>query len=966
MKRIIGIAICLTVTSGLYGVSSAKAAFNKDKISSNHKTNAGISPNNILTQDSILKGNDSDSLVQVAFRKVKKEDLLGGVSVLNFSELMENNYATYSLENLEALTSGFHGNIWGNSSYLVLVDGFPRDANNIMPTEIDQITVMKGVGAVALYGSKAAKGVVYITTKRGGNYDQKVNVRANAGINVPKVYPQYLGSAEYMTLYNEARRNDGLANLYTESEIYNYGAGLNPFRYPNINFYSSDYLKDSYNRYDVTTEISGGNEKAQYYTNMGFWTNDALLNFGEATKSRGANRFNLRGNINMRLNNIIKLNVDASASFYTGRGVNADFWGSAATVRPNRFSPLIPISMIEEGDDPSMIYVNNSNYIINGQYLLGGTQLDQTNVFASIYAGGSNKNINRQFQFNTGVDFDLKGITQGLAFKTNLAIDYLTSFTQSFNNNYATYQANWNNYAGFDQISNLIKYGDDSKSGVENISNSYYRQNLAFSGQLAYNRTFNKVHNVSGSLLGYAFQIGESQIYQKNNNTNLGLNFGYNFNQKYYADFSSAYVYSTRLPEGKRTAFSPTLSLGWRISQENFLKDVDAIDNLKLTASAGILNTDLDITGYYLYQGYYTYNDAAWYSWKDGQLVHSFDRRRGNNFDMAFPQRREISFGLEGSFFKNLIDLSANAFFSETKGNIVQPGALFPIYFSTGWPVYSDIPYVNYDSDSRKGFDFSLNFNRKLGEVAWRLGFNGTYYRTEAKIRASDSQFEYDYQYRSGRPIDAIFGLQNEGFFMDGNDIANSPDQSAFGEIKPGDLKYKDQNGDGIIDSRDEIYLGRAGWYGAPLTLGVNLTAKWKNFTVFALATGRFGAKAIKNSSYFWVDGQDKYSIVVRDRWTEETKDTATFPRLTTGTSDNNYRNSDFWLYNTNRFDLAKVQLSYQFPTKMLGKGFIRELGAYVNGFNLLTIAEEREILEMNIGLSPQTRFYNLGLKALF
>src|SRR5690606_27655423 len=142
-----------------------------DKISNNHKTNAGISPNRVLRQDSILRADNSDSLVQVAFRKVKKEDVLGGVSVLNFSELMENNYATYSLENLEALTSGFHGNIWGNSSYLVLVDGFPRDANNIMPTEIDQITVMKGVGAIALYGSKAAKGVVYITTKRGGNYD---------------------------------------------------------------------------------------------------------------------------------------------------------------------------------------------------------------------------------------------------------------------------------------------------------------------------------------------------------------------------------------------------------------------------------------------------------------------------------------------------------------------------------------------------------------------------------------------------------------------------------------------------------------------------------------------------------------------------------------------------------------------------------------------------------------------------
>jgi len=972
MKSIkIGIALCLTIAMGSPALYAAKAAFKISNKSSARKSQSTTRPT-IRQQDSVVLQDDRDSLVQIAFRKVKKDDLLGGVSVVNVSRLMEKNYATYSLENLEALTPGFHGNIWGNSSYLVLVDGFPRDANNVLPTEIDQITVMKGIGAVALYGSRAAKGVVYITTKRGGNYAQKVNVRANAGVNIPKAYPEYLGSAEYMTLYNEARRNDGLTDLYSTAAIYNHASGSNPFRYPNIDFYSSEYLRDSYNRYDVTTEISGGNETARYYTNIGYWSNGSLVNFGEAADNNGSNRFNLRGNIDVKLNRIIKLNVDASASFYTGKGVNADYWGSSATVRPNRFSPLIPINMIENGDDPSMVYVNNSNYVIDGKYLLGGTQLDQTNVFASIYAGGSNKNINRQFQFNTGVDFDLNGLLQGLSFKSTLAIDYLTSFTQAYNNNYAVYEAGWNNYAGYDQISGLTKYGDDSKTGAENISSSYYRQNIAFSGQFNYNRTFGKHHNVSGTLLGYGFHIGESEVYHKTNNANLGLQFAYNFAQKYYADFSSAYIYSAKLPEGNRAAFSPTLSLGWRLSQENFLKDVSAIDNLKFTASAGVLNTDLDISTYYLYQGYYTYNNAAWYSWKDGQLVHSFDRRRGNNFDMSFPQRREVNFGIEGSFFNNLIEFNGNAFFSQTKGNIVQPNSLYPIYFSTGWPVYSDIPYVNYDNDQRKGFDFSLNINKKLGQVGWTLGFNGTYYRTEASVRASDSQYEYDYQRRAGRPLDAIFGLRSDGFFMDETDIANSPDQStlASGGVKPGDIKYKDQNNDGIVDTRDEVYLGRAGWSGAPLTLGVNLTAKWKNLTFFALGTGRFGAKAMKNTNsygnYFWVDGQDKYSDVVRGRWTEETKNVATFPRLTTGTSDNNYRDSDFWLFSTDRFDLAKVQVSYQFPARMLGKGFIKEFGAYVNGFNLLTIAKERDLLELNVGSAPQTRFYNLGVKALF
>ena len=162
------------------------------------------------------------------------------------------------------------------------------------------------------------------------------------------------------------------------------------------------------------------------------------------------------------------------------------------------------------------------------------------------------------------------------------------------------------------------------------------------------------------------------------------------------------------------------------------------------------------------------------------------------------------------------------------------------------------------------------------------------------------------------------------------------------------------------------VYLGRAGWYGTPLTLGVNFTAKWKNFTFFALGTGNFGAYAMKNNSYFWVYGNRKYSEVVRNRWTEDTKDTATFPRLTTESGSNNFRDSDFWMYKTDRFNLAKVQLTYDLPKSFLQNSFIHGISTYVSGSNLLTISKEREILEMNVTSAPQTRFYNLGVKAVF
>ena len=901
--------------------------------------------------------------VQVAFRKVDKKDLAGDVSAVDVASQMNLNYMTTSLENMDGWINGFNGNsIWGMGSYLLIIDGVPRDAGNVLPTEIEQISFLKGVNAVALYGSRAAKGVVYITTKRGKPGNQQINIRANAGVNVPKAYPHYLGSAEYMTLYNEARRNDGLAELYSPETIYQYASGKNPYRYPNVDYYSGEYLKNSFGRYDVTAEISGGNDKARYYTNIGYQTSGSLLNFGEAVNNGSSDRFNLRGNVDVNLNQYISCNVDATAIFYTGRGVNANYWESAATLRPHRFAPLIPLDMIEPTDEASNVFVKNSNHIIDGKYLLGGTQLDQTNPFAAIYAGGNNKYISRQFQFNTGVNADLRNVLKGLSFRSTFAVDYNTSYNLAFNNTYAVYAPTWNNYSGVDLISSLTQYGQDATSGVQNVSNSWYRQTIAATGQFNYVNSINNRHHLSAVLLVNGFQQSESAVYHRTSNANLGLQLGYNFDHTYYIDFSGAVVHSAKLPEGNRTAFSPTASLGWRLSNEPFMRGVRGVDDLRLTASAGILHTDLDIASYYLYQGVYT-TQGSWFGWKDGTGVQATESRRGANPAMRFPKREEISIGLQGSFFHELVKLDGNFFVNRITGNIIQPDVLFPSYFTTGWPVSSFIPYINYNDDKRVGVDFNLSLNKKLSAINYSIGLVGTWYKTTATKRAE--VYEDNYQNRQGKPLDAIWGLQHQGFFRDADDIKNSPSQS-FGQVKPGDIKYKDQNGDGIIDTRDEVYLGRGGWYGSPLTLGLNISLRWKDLSFFALAQGRFGSYGMKNSSWFWVDGEDKYSEVVRDRWTPETAASAKYPRLTTFNSDNNFRNSDFWLYKANRIDLAKVQISYDLSGLIGNKKIVQEMGVYVSGFNLLTLSAERKLMEMNIGSAPQTRLYNLGVKAMF
>ncbi|MCF3107714.1 SusC/RagA family TonB-linked outer membrane protein [Niabella sp. CC-SYL272] len=913
---------------------------------------------------------DEAADVPVLFGKKQKEDLITGVEVVNVQALMKKNYFTYSLDGMEALVPGYNGNsLWGMGSYLTLVDGIPRDANNVMPTEIDQITFLKGAAAVALYGTQAARGVIMITTKRGEANTRKTSITVNAGVNVAKSFPRYLGAAEYMTLYNEARVNDGMTPLYSPSDIYNFASGNNPYRYPDLNFYNPRYIKKTYNRYDATAEISGGNERARYYTNINYYTGGSFLNFGEGKNNDRTSRFSVRGNIDVNINPFIYSKIDASATFYDDRSPNAAFWQGAATVRPNRYAPLIPLSFLEKEDEASWALIRNSNYIIDGTYFFGGTQLDQTNPFAAMYGAGYSQFVSRQFQFNTSAGADLRNLLKGLKFQTDFAIDYRTAYSQSYNNTYATYAPVWNNYSGKDLITSLTKYGEDASSGVQNVNGTTYRQTLALSGYFSYDDILAGDHHLTGLLVANGFQQTTSGVYHALGSVNLGLQLGYSYRNKYMFDFSGALVHSAKLPEGKRKAFSPTVSLGWRISRENFMKAATAVvDDLKLVASAGRINTDLDIPNYYMYAGYYRLDDnSPWWGWDGGGYSGRVTEAKGGaNPGMTYPRLENLSAGFEGSFFKTFLKLQGSFFANKMKNMLVSAttmaSVIDPSWFVAGNSVFGAA--VNRDAELRTGFDFGATFNKKISAMHWTWGINGTYYTTKAVKRTEIANEPY--QYRQGKVLDGIWGYETLGFFQDAGDISRSPVQSLGAQVKPGDLKYRDQNGDGVINTNDQVLLGRGGWYGAPLTIGTHLTVQWKKLSLFALGVGRYGADGVKNGSYYWIGGEDKYSVVVRNRWTPETAATATYPRLTTQSKANNFVTSDFWMYKDNRFDLARVQLSYDLSDAVKQGHFVKELGLYISGANLLTISKERALMEMNIGSAPQARFYNLGVKALF
>ena len=935
----------------------------------------------------------SDSLVNLGFRKVAKEDLQGGVSSINYRELMKKNYNTYSLDNMQGYVAGFNGNgMWGydgSSEYkkendeikvpngmLVLIDGVPRSANNVTPSEIEEITFLKSAQAVVLYGSRAAKGVMLITTKRGQvNDGLKVNVRANTGWNVAKAYPEYLGAAEYMTLYNEACMNDGnLLAAYKPEVIYNTAMRTNPYRYPDMNFYSSDYIKKAYNRTDVTAEVEGGNQRAKFYANVSYYRQGDFLNFGEAKKNY-TDRFNVRGNVDMQINSFIKAYVNANATYYNSRSSNGSgFWSQAASLRPNRVTPFIPISYVDENAIAAQNLLSGTTNIHNGCFLAGSTT-DLTNIFTDTYYAGYNTWTSRQFQFDAGVDVDLSAVLKGLSFHTLVAVDYATSYTTAFNNKYATFEPTWSNYNGKDVIIALNNHDTkDEKSGVQNISGSADNQTIAFNAHFDYNRTFNENHNVSAILVANGYQQSVSGIYHKLSNANLGFQASYNYAKKYYADIAFAAPWSARLPKGHRSALSPSFSLGWNIAKESFMPE-GLFDDLKVSASFSNLKTDMGIDEFYMYQA--TYQSGGWWDW-NGETGHSaVQSKRGGNDKFGFLERQELSLSLHAEMLQRALSVDASVFTSTLKGGIMTASTQLPSYFKVYYPESSFLPNINFNEDKRTGFELAVNYKKDFGDFGFKGGLTLSHYSTKASKR-DDSTIADAYQYRQGRPLDAIWGYQCLGFFKDQDDIDNSPVQRLGATAHPGDLKYKDQNGDGVIDTKDQVCLGKAGWYGSPTTLGVNLTFKYKNFTLFMLGVGSFGAKAVKNNSYWWIDGDKKYSAVVRGRvqyaYDENGEfvglanaSTATYPRLTTGSGANNNVTSDFWTYSTSRFDLAKVQLTYDFPESMFNKiKFVKGLSAYVSGNSLLTIAKERKLLEMNVGSAPQTRFYNLGVNVQF
>lgn len=958
-------AFAQTDSEGKFSIKVEKTS--KIVIESKGYESVILSPDQVRSSPKITlnkaKIEGADRTVSLAFRKSRASDVVGMVSVLKTDEVNKYDNSIWADDVLTGRTLGLLGsnNIRGlgiginvadltgsglnAGNALFVVDGLPRDIESLKLSEIESITVLKDVNSAVLYGSAAVNGVVLITTKRGEAYKKRTNFSANYGISTPRDLPEYLGSAEYMTYYNQARVNDGLAPQFDDATIEKYRSG-NKYRYPNIDYYSDEYMKSFKSYFDVSSEFSGGNEVARYYSNVGWYSAGGILNFGEAANARN-NIFNVRGNVDLKINDWIKTSIDGSSIFVNNRRQRGGFWDAAANSRPYEYTPLLPFDLIPS-DNPLFIGRKND---VDGKYLLGGNVTYQTNPIADSYSGGVVESITRKFSFNNRVDFDLNHLAQGLSFHTNISFDYLSGYSQTVANSYSIYEPVWD--AAEDKIVDLIQRGSDVRSGTQVVGGTYFWRRFGFYGLLSYDREFGGLHHLTGSLIGYGSNFKEQNDFQGVKHAHAGLQLSYAYSGKYIVDFSGVYVNSVKLPEGNRGGLSPTLGVAWVLSSEDFMSGLSQIDLLKVKVTGGILNSDLPIGGFYYYDN--RYGGSGSYAWNEGVRSRGGTRSEfSNNPDLGFTKRKELNFGLEGLFFKKMIGAEVNLFFDSYSDLVARPSVAYPSF-------YSDfIPYENFASDKYQGAEFWLSFNKALGNWNFYLAANALYITSE-RVKV-DEIYKDAYQNRKGRPVDATFGLESLGLFKDQADIDNSPLQT-FGAVKPGDIKYKDQNGDGVVDNNDQVYLRR---YQAPFSGGLQIKIGYKNLSLFILGEGRTGAENFMEGNYYWVDGNDKYSYIVRNAWTPQTAETATYPRLSSTANNNNFQRSSFWLYNNDYFQIRKIQLTWKMPSSIVRPLLMKNIDLFVDASDVFQFAKNLDIRDVRVGSEPYYRTFSVGVKANF
>ena len=791
-----------------------------------------------------------DEVVVVGYGSQKKESVVGAISTLDIKKLKVpgasiSNVLAGQLSGVVAMTrSGEPGknsaadfyirgvsSFKGTSTPLVLVDGIERDLDLVDTDDIASFSILKDASASAVYGVRGANGVILITTKKGEEGKPAINVRTEFGFTSPTKRPKMLDSARWAELYNEASST----KYYSDETIQKYREHSDPDLYPDVDWFDA-LFDDMAENQRVNLSITGGGDIVKYYVSGSFYNESSIYknagNIYGYDSSINYNKFNFRANIDLNLTKSTVLNVNLAniyeKSFGPGFGDNDnDIWGYTFNASPNAFP-------IEYSDGK-----------------LSGPSTDSGfNPWNMLVHSGYREQFWNSAQALVGVTQDIGKLwkpLEGLTANLKFSWDAWNTTLQRRSKTPTFYHAR-----GRDDQGNLI-YDDNNgdgewdpvHTGSESLGFAIGRSGTMtryLEGSLNYNRLFAEKHRV-GALLLYNQKIhtntqagsGDAALPYKNQG--LAGRVTYAFKDTYFAEVNVGYNGSENFARGHRFGFFPAAAIGWMMSNEKWFEPItNTVDMLKLKASYGKVGND-DIGG----QRRWVYESSivGGGNWQYGQSANQGGDgiRIGEveNLNASWEEALKLNVGIEFSLF-NKVKVQADYFREERTGIFLQRAGLPAIVG------ISTIPYVNIGETLNQGFDSNIEYSQKIGNVYVTARGNFTYNRNKLKNN-DEPDWEYKYQNRIGKPFGSggsmqPFGLVALGLFQSQEEIDNSPVQS-FGEYRVGDIKYQDINGDGVINSQDQIAIGYTNL--PEIMYGFGATAQWKNwdFNVFFQGAAR-------------------------------------------------------------------------------------------------------------------------------
>ncbi len=826
----------------------------------------------------------------------------------------------------------------------ILVDGYWRnDANYINPIDIESITVLKDAASTAMYGLRGSNGVVLISTKRGKDEPIKVSLDAKYGLQSPTRIPKYLDSYNYAYLYNEAQRNAGGTDKYDASALEAYKSQTDPYHFPNVDW-GKEFLEKFSTQQDYNLSIRGGNKSLRYYASAGYVNNTGLYNVDPAANAYNTNSdfkvFRLRSNIDIMVTDKLEVSMEIG-----GRQEKRNYPGLMSNSASRIFTVLyqLPPNIFPVFNEDKSL-AGNAQYTNNPYGLLNSSGYSIYNV----------RNTDAAFKMKYDMDYLAKGLS------ARGAVSFDSYFEQTINRNkgFVVYEGDISNERG-------VKNPATQQNG-----NSVGDNQRIFDIQFGfdYDRTLGK-HNFSGTVFAdQTSYAGDGSVMPHYYQGIMGRA-NYMFNNRYMVQYSLGYQGSEQTSDNQRFILFPAVSVGWILSKENTMKDNrSAINFLKIRASHGLTGNDNNI-GYFQKLSFFEKNGsyligdnlASFGGYKEGAL---------GNIDITAEVTEKSDIGIDGRFLNNHFSLTADVFYEKTTGIIVDLNTI-PRMLGT-----ANIPTGNAGIVENKGFEVQLEYSNKLGDFSYAASGNFSFAKNKI-IDMQEQDFPFAFNYRTGYPIGSQFGLQSYGFFNDDAEINSSPVQT-YGNVRPGDIKYKDRTNDDKIDIDDISYIGKS-WM-PEMVYGFTLELAYKGFDFSALIEGIGNVeKKLSGSAYweFFPNGLGKVMEHHQERWSYypdfgvDTRSVATYPRLSLeGDNTNNKApNSDFWLKDASYVRLKSAELGYSLPPGVLKYLKLSKLRIFASGYNLFTLDNIKVIDPESPGdgiAYPVQRIVNIGITAQF